>query len=616
MELLLRNRTFWVVAALILSASQTLAGAPATDLRIGLRVNNFTLPATDGSSISLYSLAGKKAAVLVFTGTQCPVGNLYLPRLVEVARSFEPKGVAFLAINSNASESMGDVTTHAQEHGLNFPMLKDAGNVVADQLGVRRTCEVLVLDAKARVRYRGAIDDQYVQGARKPEPTKNYLADALNSVLAGEQAPVVSTEVAGCPIERVESKTDVHEPARVARVRAAAPEILAALAEADSSKIAKQVGKVTFAGNIAAILQEKCQKCHRPGQVGPFSLLTYDDARRWATSIAEVVESHRMPPWHADPRYGHFSNDRSLTSDQRAALLAWVDQGSPLGDPATVPAARTFPEGWSIGTPDLVVAIPKALEIPAEGVLDYIDVEVPTGFETDRWVQAAEILPTERSVVHHVIVFVKWKDERGRNRKDHLAAYVPGDIPTHYPPGMAKKIPAGSTLSFQIHYTPTGTPHVDQTQIGLIFAQKPVEHEAHTWHIINTRFRIPPGEDNYEVRSTWTVPKPIHLLSLAPHMHLRGKDFRYTATFPDGRTEVLLSVPAYDFGWQSVYVLDQPMALPSGTKIDCLAHFDNSTQNPSNPDPSKEVRWGEQSFQEMMMGYLDYSDDTPATTPP
>ena len=615
MRILPRNPALWVLAVLVIAAGPTRAEDPAVDLRIGQRIKNFSLPATDGATVSLFSLAGKKAGVLVFTGTQCPVGNLYLPRLVDLARTFEPQGVAFLAINSNASESMADVTAHAREYGLNFPMLKDAGNVVADQIGVRRTCEVVVLDGKARVRYRGAIDDQYIQGARKPEPTRNYLADALTAVVAGEPVALAATEVAGCPIERVDPKSDRGESARVARVRPAAPEIRAAMAEAEGAKV-EPVGAVTYAGNVAAILQEKCQKCHRPGQVGPFSLLTYDEARRWATSIAEVVEERRMPPWHADPRYGHFANDRSLSADQRSTLLAWVDQGSPLGDPAALPAPRIFADGWSIGTPDLVIAIPKPLEIPAQGVLDYIDVDVPTGFETDRWVQAAEILPTERSVVHHVIAFVKTKDERGRTRKDHFAAYVPGDIPTVYAPGVAKKIPAGATISFQIHYTPTGTPQVDQSQLGLIFADQAVEHEAHTWHIVNARFRIPPGDENHEVRSTWTVPKPIHLLSLAPHMHLRGKDFRYTATFPDGRTEILLSVPAYDFGWQSVYVLDQPMELPKGTKIDCLAHFDNSTKNPNNPDPTKEVRWGEQSFQEMMMGYLDYSDDAaPSVTP-
>jgi len=587
----------------------------AVDLKVGQTIANFTLPATDGSTVSLHGFAGKKAAVLVFTGTQCPVGNLYLPRLVEMSRNFEPKGVAFVAINSNASESMRDVTSHAKEFGVPFPVLKDANNVVADLAGVGRTCEVLLLDGKAQVRYRGAIDDQYVQGARKPEPTKNYLSDALNSVISSQSVSVASTPVAGCPIERASPKV-AGPPSKTARVRPASPTILDALAAIDAEKDVKPTEPVTYAQDVAVIVQEKCQACHRPGQVGPFSLLTYDDARRWATSIAEVVENRRMPPWHADPRFGHFGNDRSLSPKQRATLIAWVEAGSPLGDPTLIPSPRIFPETWSIGVPDLVIEIPKALEVPAQGVLDYVDVDVPSGFDADRWVRSAEILPTERSVVHHVIVFVKTRDAKGKFRKDHLAAYVPGDIPTTYSEGIAKKVPAGATFSFQIHYTPNGSSKVDRSKLGLIFSRGPVEHQALTHHVQNTKFRIPPAADNHEVLSTWTVPKPVHLVSLSPHMHLRGKDFRYTATFPDGRTEVLLSVPAYDFGWQSVYILDKPLALPTGTVVVCVAHFDNSSKNPNNPDPTAEVRWGEQSFQEMMMGYLDYFDDSrPPSSP-
>ena len=576
-------------------------GAPA--------VANFTLPAVDGSRVALHDLAGKKAVVLVFTGTQCPVGNLYMPRLVELVRTWEPKGVAFLAINSNASETMADVVAHAREYQLNFPVLKDAHNVVANQLGIDRTCTALVLDHEARIRYRGAIDDQYGQGTRKPEPTANYLADVLTALVAAQPVAIASAPVAGCPIERVEARPD--ETARKpVRVRAAAPTIRAAFAEQDAAA-PRPVHPVTYSGEVASILQAKCQACHRPGQVGPFSLLGYDDARRWATSIVEVVEDRRMPPWHADPRSGHFSNDRSLSAAQRATLIAWAEQGAPLGDPAAIPGPRKFADSWSIGTPDQVIAIPQPLDIPASGVLDYIRIDVPSGFTADRWVQAAEIIPTERSVVHHVIVYVLGEEVRGKRREEHLAAYVPGDVPTIYPAGVAKKVPAGATLRFEIHYTPTGTAKVDQSRIGLIFATGPVEHEAHTRFVLNSKFRIPPGAANHEVTSTWNIPRPIHLISLSPHMHLRGKDFKYTATFPDGRTEVLLSVPAYDFGWQSVYVLDQPLALPPGTKIDCVAHFDNSTGNPNNPDPTKEIHWGEQSFEEMMMGYLDYSDDAP-----
>ena len=580
------------------------------DLRVGKPMSNFTLRGTDGAQVSLHGFAGKPGAVLVFTGTECPIGNKYLPRLVELAKAYESKGIAFLGINSNASESAEDVAKHAREHGVTFPILKDANNIVADLAQAERTCEVVVLDSRAVVRYRGAIDDQYGFGTSKPAPTRNYLTDALDAVLARKPVAVATTPVLGCPIQRVERK------APTVRVRPAAAAIVRALEEREEQGGPIEGGPVTYASDIAPIVMEKCQSCHRPGQVGPFSLLGYDDARKWATSIAEVVEDRRMPPWHADPRFGRFSNDRSLTARQRATLLAWVEQGSPLGDPKQIPPPRSFPEGWSIGTPDVVFELPRPNQVPSNGVVDYVHVLVPSNFDRDMWVQAAEIRPEARSVVHHVIVYVEAPSTGRRARPEHLAAYVPGDVPTIYPDGIAKKIPAGSKLLFQIHYTPDGIARDDRSKIGLVFAKAPVKHRAFTRFIEDKDFEIPAGADNHEVTSTQTFKSDIHLYSLSPHMHLRGKDFRYTAAYPDGRTEVLLSVPAYDFGWQSAYVFPEPKAIPKGTRIDCVAHFDNSSKNPANPDPVQVVKWGEQSSSEMMMGYLDYVDDAPADWKP
>jgi peroxiredoxin len=582
------------------------------DLRIGKTMPNFTLNGVDGQPVSLYSFAGKPGAVLVFTGVDCPVGNLYLPRLVELAKTYEAKGMVFLAINSNAGETTEQVAAHAKQHGLTFPVLKDVNNVVADLAQVDRTCEVVVIDSRAAIRYRGAIDDQYGVGTRKPEPTVNYLKDAIEAVLVRKPVAIASTPVAGCPIDRIKVTK-----ATAVRVRPAHSAIVEALEEQSKQQGPIKVGPVTYASDVALIIQEKCQSCHRPGQVGPFSLLTYDEARRKSSGIAEVVEDRRMPPWHADPRYGHFSNDRSLTPKQRATLLAWVEQGAPLGDPARIPAPKTFLEGWSIGKPDVVFQIPKPIEVPSVGVVDYVHVSVPSNFDKDMWIQAAEIIPDVRAVVHHVIVYLDIPSTNGRrSRPEHLAAYVPGDVPTLYPDGIAKKIPAGSKLIFQIHYTPDGTVRQDQSKIGLVFAKSPVKHAAHTRFIEDKKFQIPPGADNHEVKSTMNAPADFHLYSLSPHMHLRGKDFKYTATYPDGRSEVLLSVPAYDFGWQSAFVLTEPKAIPKGTRIDCVAHFDNSNKNPANPDPTKLVKWGEQSFEEMMMGYFDYVDDATADWKP
>jgi peroxiredoxin/mono/diheme cytochrome c family protein len=577
---------------------------------VGRSVPNFTLKDTEDRTISLYGYFGKKAVVLVFTGVECPVGNLYMPRLAELAKTYQARGVAFVAINSNAHESAEQVAEHAKSFGLPFPVLKDKDNVVADQCLVERTCEVLVVDSRARLRYRGAIDDQYGVGSRKEAPKNNYLAAALDALLDGRQVPVKATEVSGCPIERVEAKPVAKQTGP--RVRAAAPEILEALKEREAPV---EVGKVTYAGDVASILQARCQSCHRPGQVGPFSLLTYDDARRWAGSIREVVEDRRMPPWHADPRYGHFENDRRLTARERATLLAWVDQATPLGDPKDVPPPRTFTEGWSIGTPDVVFEVSEPYEVAAQGVLPYQHFQVSTNFREDKWVQAIEARPGDSSVVHHIIVYVddhgKTPGRGDRRMGTHLVGFAPGDLPSIYPAGTAKRIPAGSDLIFQIHYTPVGKAKTDRSSVAMIFAKEPPTHEAITHGIVQHKFAIPPDADNFRVTSTWTSPNDAHLLNMMPHMHLRGKDFKYTATYPDGTTEVLLSVPAYDFGWQSMYRLTEPKALPKGTRIDCEAHFDNSAGNPNNPDPSKLVRWGEQTFEEMMIGYIDYRDDAP-----
>lgn len=395
------------------------------------------------------------------------------------------------------------------------------------------------------------------------------------------------------------------------KVRPPAPDVVEFL-KTNETQI--DVGPVTFAEHVAPILQQKCQTCHRPGQVAGFSLLTYDQARRWRRGIKEVVLDRRMPPWHADPRHGEFANDRGLSPTQRATLVAWVDQETPLGDPARMPEPRSFPEGWTIGEPDIVLTMREAFTVPAEGVLSYQKFRVPTNFGKDVWLQALEARPGDRRVVHHVCVFLETKipNEEGRAERPELVCYAPGDMPSVFPLGTAKRIPNGATLVFEVHYTTMGQQRTDQSSVGMIFAREPVRRKAVTKGIADKTLAIPPGAENYESRSSFTFPFDARLLSLSPHMHYRGKDFRYTAIYPDGRREDLLSVPAYDFAWQSVYRLKEPKAMPRGTRIECLAHFDNSENNPKNPDPKALVRWGEQTWDEMMIGYIDYDVEEPA----
>lgn len=578
------------------------------DRGVGQRVADFSLPdSATGKRISLYSHRGKRAVVIVFIGTGCPVNNLYLPRLDELAKLYAGRGVAFLAINANAGEPADRVAAHAREHKLGFPVLKDDGNVVADQLQVHRTGEVLLVDGRAQLRYRGAVDDQYAVGSRKDAPTRRYLVDALDAVLAGRAVGTPASAVAGCPIERVEPRA----VAAAARLRAAPPAVLADLERAAP---AVKVGQVSWAADVAPILQARCQSCHRPGQGAPFALLSYDDTRRHARALREAVAERRMPPWHADPRHGQFSNDRSLSPRDRAVLLAWVDQGTPAGDLQAAPAPKAFADGWLVGTPDVVFTMPQPYTVAAQGTLPYQHFRVPTNFKDDRWIQAAEARPGDRSVVHHIVVHV---DDHGKNRDglagSHLCVYAPGDMATAYPDGTAKRIPAGADLVFQLHYTPVGRERVDRSSVGLIFAKKPVAFQALTVAAMQRQFEIPAGAAEHPVQSSFTLPRDARLVSLMPHMHLRGKDFLYRATYPDGREETLLSVPAYDFAWQSTYRLAEPKPLPRGTRIDCLAHFDNSSANLANPDPTKVVRWGDQTFEEMMIGYMDVVVDAAKT---
>jgi peroxiredoxin len=546
-------------------------------------VRPFTLKDTSGTEWSLKDQQSAKAIVVVFIGTECPINNAYMPRLAELHKKYSSRGVAFVALNANSQDTPVRVAAHAKEHNISYPVLKDIANRVADDFDARRTPEAFVLDSSGRILYRGRIDDQFGIGYRRPDPTRRDLAAALDEVLAGKPVTQPRTSVAGCAI------------ARTIKARADGP--------------------ITYTKDVARILQKNCQECHRPGQVGPMSLLSYEDALGWAETIQEVVQERRMPPWYADPKIGHFSNDRSLSREERETLLAWIKQDCPRGDPSDLPPPRRFAEGWIIGKPDVVFSMPEAFNVPAKGGpkgIRYQYFAVQTKFTEDRWVQAVEAKPGNRAVVHHIIVYVTPGGKEFRqNRTDGigdglLVSFAPGELPAIFPPGTAKKIPKGSTLLFQMHYTPNGVEQKDRSSVGLIFAKEPPKDEVRTRAITQRRFAIPPGADSYEVKSATTFTQDAKLLSLMPHMHLRGKDFAYRVVFPDGKSEMLLRVPRYDFNWQSHYRLDKPLDLPAGTRIECTAHFDNSENNPNNPDPKKEVRWGEQTWEEMMIGFADY----------
>ena len=374
---------------------------------------------------------------------------------------------------------------------------------------------------------------------------------------------------------------------------------------------AKKGATATYSKDVAPIFFKNCAECHRPGEIAPFSLMNYKESRPWARSIKEKVVSKAMPPWHADPNHGAFANDRRLSQKEIDTIVAWVDSGAPEGNPKDLPPAPKYTDGWNIGKPDAIFKLPEAFSVPAEGVVPYKYFRVPTNFTEDRWITAAEIRADKRDVVHHIIVFVQAKGEQQKL----LVGWAPGEQPAVMHNGLAKKIPAGAELLFQVHYTPSGKAAQDQSYVGLIFAKDKPKNELQTMPVMNMRFAIPPGDPNYQVESSFTFKDDGTIHSLMPHMHLRGKDFLYKVTYPDGKSEIILSVPRYDFNWQTYYVLKQPVRAPKGTRVDCLAHFDNSTGNKYNPDPSKEVRWGDQTWEEMMIGWMSFTLDKTAAQP-
>ncbi len=545
----------------------------------------------DGKTVDLASGKDVKALVVVFLGTECPISNDYLSELAELHRAYSGKGVRFLGVNSNRQDNPARVAAHARKHAVPFPVVKDPANRIADRFGATRTPEAFLLDGSRKIVYQGRIDDQFGIGYRRPgKPTRRDLACALDEVLAGKAVSVPATKAAGCFIGRV--------------------------------KATREGGKITWTKHVSRIVQKHCQECHRPGQIGPMALLKYEDAVAWADTIREVVDDRRMPPWHADPRFGKWSNDRRLSPQEKETLKGWIDADMPRGDEKDAPPPRQFSTAeWRIGKPDVVLEMPRSFTVPAEtprGGVPYKYFRVDTNFKEDRWIERAEARAGAPAVVHHILLFIMEPGKLFRPDAPGsvLCGMAPGELPMMLAPGTAKKVPAGSRLLFQMHYTPNGKEAVDRSSVALVFAKKPPRHQVLTKPILNRWFMsqlisIPPGADNFEIEASTTFKEDVHITAFMPHMHLRGKDFAFEAIGPGGKKETLLSIPRWDFNWQSIYWPARPVAMPKGSKLRCVGHFDNSKKNPSNPDPTQRIYWGDQTWQEMLVGWIDYYVDRP-----
>jgi hypothetical protein len=400
--------------------------------------------------------------------------------------------------------------------------------------------------------------------------------------------------------------------------------LCAALVAALPALATAQTRAITYHEDVVPVLQKHCQACHRPGEAAPFSMLTYKDTRPWASSMKRAVVSRKMPPWHADPSVGHFGNDRRLSQEEIDVIARWADAGAPEGDSKKAPAPLTFLEGWNIGKPDLVLEMPQAFSVPATGTIDYQWIVMPTGLDKDTWIEGIEVRPGDRTVVHHVIAFYrrpgsKWLvdakpgiptpkasgDSEGGMSDGAIGGYVPGLPAGRLASGRAIFLPGGSDIILQVHYNATGKATADRTKVGIVFAKQDPVERSFQLGLANPTFVIPPGDPNYRVDADMTIDSDVRVLGFTPHMHLRGKSFEFRAVFPDGSREVLLRVPKYDFNWQLTYDLAEERVFPKGTKFEATATFDNSANNPFNPDPKASVRFGDQTWDEMMVGFID-----------
>ena len=554
---------------------------------IGRLVEDVELNQAGGKILRLSEFKGRPL-VVALAGPDCPLSKKYLPVLAGMAREYRARGVEFVVVSTAADAGAEAVRQALATGGYEGQVAAGIDRKLASALGARRTTDVLVLDSARTLVYRGAVDDQFGLGYSLAAPKRTFLRDALDAVLAGTRPQVEATEAPGCELE----------------IGAAAA------GEADA---ARAPAAVTYHNRVSRIVQRNCVDCHRAGEGAPFALSTYDEVRGKAKTIKRVVARGIMPPWYANPEVGHWSNDRSLSEQDRADLLAWVDAGAPEGDAADAPAERKFVEGWKIGKPDAVFEAPHPFKIPATGAMEYQRVAVQTHLPEDKWVTAVEIRPSSPAVVHHVLVFAVYppnhprlgEQPRYRDGLDgYFAGLVPGEGSVVYPRGVAKFIPKSALLIFQIHYTPNGTATEDRPKIGLVFSDTPPQHELSTRGVFDTKFRIPPGEANFPVTATHQFRQPWRLLSFMPHSHVRGKAYRYELIYPDGRTETVLDVPRYDFNWQLQYHLRDPIDVPAGTRLKVTAWYDNSDKNPANPDPTATVRFGDQTWEEMMIGYF------------
>jgi peroxiredoxin len=606
--------------ALVIAAC---AGGPSSKpsavagLTPGGKVDNFRLLDNAGQSHQLYYLTDKKAVVLIAQGNSCSANAKTLPDIKSMRDKYSTQNVEFLMINSNLSDTRDQIADVAKKQGIDLPIMMDDTQLIGESLSLHNNGEVLVVNPKDwTLAYRG---------------TAKGTAAALDAVLAGNPVKTASTAVSGCDIQM--------------------PELANRSAHA----------AISYEKTIAPMLIDNCVTCHRKGGIGPWQMASYDVVKGFAPMIREVIRTERMPPWHADPHYGAFKNNRALSVANTKTLVHWIEAGAPRGE-GRDPLAdlkKTWPE-WALGTPNTVLELP-AFEVAATGVVPYQEIRVKNTIGRDVWLRAIDYAPGDRSVVHHILGFTlppnagamgqrgggaqpvaevpgqpgpqslqlmkacstpqgaaQMRTRVGGNNAipggASIGGYVPGAAPSQFPKEAGVFIPKDADFRFQIHYTPTGKAATDVTRVGLYYSDQAPTYPLRNTVLMDPCLMIPANTKVYTASMSRVIDRDMLIYSLTPHSHFRGSASSFVAEYPDGTKETLLSVPKYDFNWQTTYAFATPKAIPKGTKITHSTTYDNSSLNKANPDPSITVHWGEQTWEEMLYGNISfrYVDDTTA----
>jgi hypothetical protein len=568
----------------VLLVSAVALSSSASGLEPGDTVDDFALLDHRGAFHRL-RYTDARAIVLMVHGNGCPIVRNALPELARLRDAYAERDVEFLLLNANLQDDRTSIAEEALAYQIDFPILVDETQLVGESLGLTRTAEVLVVDPRRfRLVYRGAIDDRLGYGTQKPEANERYLADVLEALLEGGSVPEGQPEARGCLINFPERQPDSRE----------------------------EHAAISYSNAIAPLLIEHCVTCHRRGGIGPWAMTKYAMVHGMAPMIREVVRTKRMPPWHADPHVGAWRGDRSLSVEERRMLVHWIEAGAQRGEGPDPLAEleRAWPE-WTFGEPDLVVTLPP-FDVPATGVVDYQFPKVTNPGNEDVWVRAIEVLPGDRAAVHHVIAMFQDEGARGfrarRGIGTGLGGYVPGAGATVYPADTGVLLPAGTEFLLQMHYTTTGRETTDVTRMGLYFHREdaPPAYPLRTTVLLDFSIEIPAHAKAHTESVSKTFRKDALVYSLLPHAHYRGRASEFRAIYPDGTEELLLSVPRYDFNWQHTYEFADPKLLPAGTRLVHSTTWDNSARNPANPDPTVDVGWGRQSWDEMLYGSVRF----------